>query len=60
MVQCGLSCGLDEHKISESFLPGVNMTSKFNVTFMLQMLLNENKRNESFNIMTIEKFEIFS
>ena len=25
MVQCGLSCGLDEHKISESFLPGVNM-----------------------------------
>ena len=31
MVQFGLSCGRDEHKISEIFLPGVNMnlTGKF-------------------------------
>ena len=25
MVQYGLSCGHDEHKISESFLPAVKM-----------------------------------
>ena len=31
MVQFRLSCGRDEHKISEIFLPGVNMnlTGKF-------------------------------